>query len=99
MRYTFGTQVMYLVDLAQDCLEMRFDGFTERRKPDRRRSNKGRPSSCSNRRIAVESDGWEMPLIAAARVNVPTLHKSRKYLICRRISAELFGQFAFFGMR
>jgi uncharacterized protein YaiE (UPF0345 family) len=36
MRYTFGTQAMYLVDLAQDCLEMRFDGFTEWRKPDRR---------------------------------------------------------------
>src|SRR6266700_6290094 len=47
------------------------------------RSNKGRPSSCSNRRIAFESDGWEMPLIAAARVNVPTWHKTRKYLICR----------------
>src|SRR5215475_9139477 len=47
------------------------------------RSNKGRPSSCSNRRIAFESEGWEMPLIAAARVNAPTWHKTRKYLICR----------------
>jgi hypothetical protein len=36
MRYTFGTQLIYLVDLAQDCLEMRFDGFTEWRKPERR---------------------------------------------------------------
>src|SRR5437899_13063559 len=44
------------------------------------RSNKGRPSSCSNRLIAVESDGWEMPLIAAARVNRPTWHNARKRL-------------------
>jgi uncharacterized protein YaiE (UPF0345 family) len=36
MRCTFGTQVMDLVELAQDCLEMRFDGFTEWRKPERR---------------------------------------------------------------
>src|SRR5262249_31213730 len=36
MRYTFGTQVVYVVDLAQDCLEMRFDGVTEWRKPKRR---------------------------------------------------------------
>jgi hypothetical protein len=35
MRYTFGTQLMYFVDLPQDCLEMRFDGFAEWRKPDR----------------------------------------------------------------
>ena len=26
---------MYLVDLAQDCLEMWFDGFAKWRKPDR----------------------------------------------------------------
>jgi len=44
------------------------------------RSNKGRPSSCSNRRIAVESDGWEMLQIAAARVNPPTWHTARKRL-------------------
>src|SRR5262249_19103828 len=36
MRYSFGTQLMYLVDLAQNCLEMRLDGFAEWRKPDRR---------------------------------------------------------------
>ncbi len=35
MRYTFGTQLMYFADLPQDCLEMRFDGFAEWRKPDR----------------------------------------------------------------
>ncbi len=36
MRHTFGnrTQLMYLVDLPQDCLEMRFDGFAERPVPD-----------------------------------------------------------------
>jgi hypothetical protein len=38
MCHTFGnrTQLMYLVDLAQYCLEMRFDRFAEWRKPDRR---------------------------------------------------------------
>jgi len=35
MRYSFGTQLMYFVDLAHDCLETRFDGFAEWRKPDR----------------------------------------------------------------
>jgi hypothetical protein len=34
-RHTFGTQLMYFVDLPQDCLETRFDGFAEWRKPDR----------------------------------------------------------------
>jgi hypothetical protein len=77
MRYTFGTQLMYFVDLPQDCLEMRFDGFAERRKPDR-------PSAIEQGTSEfMLSDGWEMPLIAAARVNVPTWHKTRKYLICR----------------
>jgi len=27
---------MYFVDLAQNCLEMRFDGFAEWQKPERR---------------------------------------------------------------
>jgi hypothetical protein len=37
MRSAFGknSQLMYPVDLAHDCLEMRFDGFAEWRKPDR----------------------------------------------------------------
>jgi hypothetical protein len=36
--HTFGntTQLMYLVEVAQDCLEMRFDRFAEWRKLDRR---------------------------------------------------------------
>jgi hypothetical protein len=36
MRCAFGSknsQPVYLVDLAQDCLEVRFDGFAEWRKP------------------------------------------------------------------
>src|SRR5262249_59140157 len=48
------------------------------------RSNKGCPSSCSNRRIAAESYCWEIPQIAAAPVNFPTSHNARKYLICAR---------------
>jgi hypothetical protein len=43
----------------------------------RPRLNKGRPSSCSNRRIAAESDCWEIPQIAAAPVNVPASHTLR----------------------
>src|SRR5262245_51319485 len=42
-------------------------------------SNKAPPNSCSNCRIAVESDGCEMPQIAAAPVNPPTWHTARKY--------------------
>ena len=60
MSHTFGnrTELMYL--LAQDCLEMRFNGF---RKPDGRSAIKqGSPTSCSNRAsTVVEREGEQRP--------------------------------------
>jgi hypothetical protein len=52
------------------------------------RSNNAPPSSCSSRRIAVESDGCETPQMAAARVNPRASQIARKYLICGRSTVQ-----------
>jgi hypothetical protein len=85
MRYTSETRapLIYVVDLAQDCLEMRFDGFAEWRKPEVRDRTRDVRVRVPIAELQLESDGWEMPQIAAARVNRPTWHNARKYLICR----------------
>jgi hypothetical protein len=68
MRCAFGnknSQPMYFINLiAQDCLEIRLDGFAKRRKPHGRSAiEQGTAEFLFNRRIAVESDGCEMPQI------------------------------------
>jgi hypothetical protein len=52
------------------------------------RSNNAPPSSCSNRRMAIESDGCETPQLAAARVNPRASQIARKYLICGRSTVQ-----------
>jgi hypothetical protein len=52
------------------------------------RSNNAPPSSCSSRRIALESDGCETPQMAAARVNPRASQIARKYLICGRSTVQ-----------